>query len=438
LQAPQSRPAPHAAAVADRLQPALAHEPRELLARLAPTRAQERRLLGGARALDLQQLLDDRLARAAARARARDRHDLLRRAQPALTDRRDDLALADPVAVADLRTVRELGGGGLRRAREQLERIGGALAGANLVDEQLGAARVAEQDRAEHLAAGRRDELAVRAGGGVGNDDLALALGRAGRDELDAHHVELRRGDRAPIARSRPRRDERPGADARLVVDRRDDPVHDAVVLCALADGEHAGVGAHEPIVDDDAAVDGDARGAREVDVRADADGDHDEVARELRAVGEGQAADRAVAVGEHRARGVLEADVDAERLDRRGKHGRRRRVELALHEPVDEVHHGRRAPALGQRVRGLEAKEPATDDRGVARAPGVREDRRAVGRVAEDMHARRARAVERRDERIGARAEHGAVEAQRRVAGELRRAGVGVERRDAGVGEDP
>ena len=69
--------------LADRRDVAVADDRGELLARLLAARAQVGRLLGRARALDLQQLGDDRLAGAAAGAGARDRDDLLGRAEPA-------------------------------------------------------------------------------------------------------------------------------------------------------------------------------------------------------------------------------------------------------------------------------------------------------------------------------------------------------------------
>src|SRR6185503_13969692 len=58
----------------DRRAVALAHQRGEVLAGLAPARAQVRGLLAGAAALEGEQLGDHRLARAAPRARARDRH----------------------------------------------------------------------------------------------------------------------------------------------------------------------------------------------------------------------------------------------------------------------------------------------------------------------------------------------------------------------------
>src|SRR4051812_48818352 len=69
------------AQLADRGDVLLAHDARELLARLAPARAQERRVLALAAALERQQLADDGPAGTAARAGAGDRDDLLRRAQ---------------------------------------------------------------------------------------------------------------------------------------------------------------------------------------------------------------------------------------------------------------------------------------------------------------------------------------------------------------------
>ena len=61
---------------------------------------------------------------------------------------------------------------------EQRERVVGLAAGAHRVDQQLGAAGVAEQDRADRAAVARRRSAcgSVRV---VGDDDRARAVGRA-------------------------------------------------------------------------------------------------------------------------------------------------------------------------------------------------------------------------------------------------------------------
>ena len=156
---------------------------------------------------------------------------------------------------------------------------------------------------------------------------------------------------RPPAPASAPASRQRRGGDARLVVDRRDEPVDDAAVLGALADREHAGQARAHRVVDDDAAVADDAHRARELGLRADADRDDDEVGHELRAVGEAQAVG---AVGaDDLLRVAVELDVDVQAAQR----GREQRagagVELALHEAVEQVHDGhRRSPARRCRAR--------------------------------------------------------------------------------------
>src|SRR5439155_16033618 len=126
--------------LAHRLHAALAHDGGELLARLAPARAQVGRLLVGAAARQRDELLDERLARAAARAGPRDGDDLLRGAEALVADGADDVALADAVAVADPGRVGQVDRGRLARPREQGERVGGMLAGAHSLEQQLVAA----------------------------------------------------------------------------------------------------------------------------------------------------------------------------------------------------------------------------------------------------------------------------------------------------------
>ena len=132
----------------------------------------------------------------------------------------------------------------------------------------------------------------------------------------------------------------------------------------------------------------------------------------------------------------MLEAHVDAEPGEGRRQQRGGRAVELALHEPVDEVDDADRARELREGVGRLEAEQAAADDRRVARAPRPLDHARAVDRIAEDLHARRPDAGERRHEGVRARAEHGAVEVQDRAlgVGERRGARVGVERHDPGA----
>ena len=155
----------------------------QLLARLVPARAEVGRLLGGAAALDRAAARSTtRLARAAAGAGARDGHDLARRAEAA---RRGSRRRSRPCRRrCSCRPARVSGRSAAVACDASASSASGSstsLAGAHRVDQQLGAARVAEQDRADGAAVGVDDELAVDAGGVVGDDDLAVARRRRRR-----------------------------------------------------------------------------------------------------------------------------------------------------------------------------------------------------------------------------------------------------------------
>ena len=145
-------------------------------------RAQVRGLLGRAAALERQQLLDQRLARPAAGAGARRRHDLLRRAEPVA---RGSPRRSRPCRRrCSCRPARCRAG--RRRsprppAREQRERRRAPPRRVrDRLEQQLVAARVAEQDGAGGAAVAVDDELAVRRRR-VGGDDLARPLRVADR-----------------------------------------------------------------------------------------------------------------------------------------------------------------------------------------------------------------------------------------------------------------
>ena len=77
----------------------------------------------------------------------------------------------------------------------------------------------------------------------------------AGREDVDAHDLELRRLHGAGIGRP-PVAGDRRRQHLALLEQRRDQPVADAAVLDALADGEDVGRRRLHVVVDDDAAVD--------------------------------------------------------------------------------------------------------------------------------------------------------------------------------------
>ena len=297
--------------------------------------------------------------------------------------------------------------------------------GADGGDERLGAARVPEQDRADDAPVAR-GELAVDPGGAVGDDGLVVALGVAGADEVDAGDLELRARHRAEVGRRVA--GERGGRDARLVVDRRDEPVDDPAMLRALSDGEDAGqVRAHR-VVDEDPALAVDAHLAGERRLGADADGDDDEVGEQPLAALEVQAG-RALGADDRR-RVALELDLHVERGERGREQRAGTRVELALHEAVEQVDDGHGAALRGDAARCLEPEQAAADDGRVLRAAGGRgADRLAVLGPAEGVHAGQVDAGDRRHERLGAGREDELVVGQRAAVVEREAPGLGVDR---------
>ena len=130
--------------------------------------------------------------------------------------------------------------------------------------------RVAEQDRADDPAV-LDHELAVLAARLLERDDLVarLLLEAADRRQLDADDLEHRERDRAVVGLVAA--DRVVGRDLGLLDRDRPQPVHAARVLGDVAGGEDVRVARAHALVDEHAAVDRQAGGAREVDVRRDA-----------------------------------------------------------------------------------------------------------------------------------------------------------------------
>ena len=232
------------AQLADGLEAALADHRGQLLARLAPARAEVGRLLGRAAALDRSssptsglhepQPAPARVTLTTSSVEPRPRVRMASTISPLQTPwQLHTRALSGRSAAVAWLTPRRAARAGRSASRPVR----------TASSQQLGAAGVAEQDRADGAALGVDDQLAVAACRRR-RTTARGAVGRAGAHEVDAHHLELRRGDRALVGGARPA--DRVRGDLRLLVDRRDDAVDDAAVLRALADREHAS-GARSP-----------------------------------------------------------------------------------------------------------------------------------------------------------------------------------------------
>ena len=131
------------------------------------------------------------------------------------------------------------------------------------------------------------DELLVDAARRVLEHELlgaGAAREVAGREQVDARDLELRRRLRARVAADAELR-EMIRDDLRLLEQRRDEAVAGAAVLHALAERVDARVVGLHRVVDEHAALARDAARLRERDVRPDADRHDDEIGRHLAAV---------------------------------------------------------------------------------------------------------------------------------------------------------
>ncbi len=197
-------------------------------------------------------------------------------------------------------------------------------------------------------------------------------------------------------------------------------------------------------LVDHDAAALADRQPglARELVARPHAGGEHDQVDRELRAVGEVHPVHPAVGAGADlrgRRRG---ADVDAELLDQPAQSFAAALVDLDRHQARSELDHRGLDTHRGERARGLEAEEPATDHRTPDGPLEVARGRPSpqLGDVVDgavDERAGQVAAGHGRDRGGGPGREHQGVVAEDPATG-VDLASLGVDALDRSVGVQP
>ena len=229
----------------------------------------------------------------------------------------------------------------------------------------------------------------------------------AGREQVDAGHLQFRRGGRPLVAADAELR-QVGRADLALLEQWCDQPVRDAAVRRAFTDRVDAriGDGLHR-VVDDDAAahvgaaVQADLQG--QLGVGADAGSHHHQVGGQFAAVLELHCGDAAGRATDQRLGLGRDAKLHAARLQRLAQHVAGHVVELALHQPRREVHQRDIHAARHQAVGGLQTQQPATDDDRMGVRLGGLDHRVGVGDVAECDHADQVAPRQRRDERVRA-----------------------------------
>src|SRR5690606_2969374 len=285
------------------------------------------------------------------------------------------------------------------------------------------AGKLARRDRADHPAAVDVDApISIRRSVHVSLErartvvDLAEAEHGVADDLEPARHggARILGGNAGHVARR----------DGSLLEAGLDEPVDDAPVLRALADRVNVGIARAHPVIDTNAASDGETRVARELDVRHDAGRDNDGIASDIDAAVQAHGRQPHA----HAADDLPDADADmdlyAEALDVLAKEHGGLVVELMEHQArlvLDDVDVSVEAQ---HRPRGLEPEETAADDdrraaRDLPREPTVR-----VGHAAKHMDAGQLDARDRRHARPRAGREHEtliAVHLARRVVHEPR-----------------
>ena len=159
------------------------------------------------------------------------------------------------------------------------------------------------------------------------------------------------------------------GADFGLVEQRRDKAVALAAVLHAFADRVDAAVIGLHGVGDDDAALAIEPGLPGELETGLDADRHDDDACRQFGAVLETYAGD--VILAEDRLGLRRHLEHHAALFQRLAQQAAGHRIELALHQRVEQMHDGDGHAALHQPVGGFEAQEAAADHHRMAACGG-------------------------------------------------------------------
>src|SRR5882672_2589326 len=232
-------------------------------------------------------------------------------------------------------------------------------------DEPRAVGDLAVENRAGQTAL-TQNELLVLAAPGVAQGELLVAVvarfKHAGGKNVDAGDLQAGMENGRDI-RLRAVAAESDRTNARLLPQRTDQAERLPVMLDAFAHGENAALARRHEIVDDDAAIDIEPCGAREIDVGPHADGEDDEIGRKFAPIGE-----------LHGLYAVVTDDGLGLRLRQHGyaaafevalKEQAGRLVELALHQALHEMEHGDRHAASHQAEGRFEPEQPAADHDG-------------------------------------------------------------------------
>ncbi len=300
------------------------------------------------------------------------------RGQALAGDGTGDLAFAHAVAATDLCLIgqgcngrhRVQGGAPLiGLAKDQRVAHGACIdAPPEHVEEPGAVGSLAIEHRADDAVV-LEDEALVDAGRGIAQHDLLAILGLtkiARREQVDAGHLELGRGDRPLIGGLLP--GQGLGQHLTHFIERCDKAIAGATMLRTFAQGEDMRVIGTHLVVDHDAAVDGQPGSLGEAGGGADADRHHHHFAGNDRTVAQFDAFDPVVA--KHLFRIGLCDDADAAILERLFQQVAGSWIELALHQRRLEMQHGDIHAAHLQSCRSFQTQQAAADDDDPCAAP--------------------------------------------------------------------
>ncbi len=255
-------------------------------------------------------------------------------------------------------------------------------------------------------------QFLVYAADGVGEGDGLCAFAAdeiAGREQVDAGNLELGRSHRAEIA-GKAEHGQVVGADLGLFEQRSDQAIGGAAMIGTFADGVDARIVGLQGVVDQYAAVARQAGLLGQLAVGADAGGHHHQVSGNHLAIGEAYGLDAAFVIADQLGCLLWQQELQAAALQGALQQGASGLVQLALHQPVTDVHHGHIHPAQLEAIGRLQAEQAAADDHRVPVGLGGFHHHLGIGDVAVTDHSLKVVTGNGQDERIGAGGDKEAV----------------------------
>ena len=217
------------------------------------------------------------------------------------------------------------------------------------------------------------------------------------REQIDAGDLQFGRRDRALIA-GKTQLCEVVGADLGLLEQWRHQAVSDAAMAGAFADGVNARVVGLQGVVDENAAIAGDARLLGKLGIGPNTGSHHHQICRDDLAVLELHRAHPAIASIVQGIGLFAQAKMQAACFKSILQQLAADRVELAIQQPFADMHHGHMHAAQHQAIGCLQPQQSAADDHRVFMGFGGIDHRLGIGNIAVADHTVQGVAGDRQD----------------------------------------